>query len=37
MSKRFYEWSKTFDLNKEETALIIVDMQKGFVDEGAPL
>lgn len=37
MSKLFYEWSKTFDLNKEETALIIVDMQKGFVDEGAPL
>ena len=37
MSKRFWEWSKTFDLKKEDTALIIVDMQKGFVDEGAAL
>ena len=37
MSKRFWEWSKPFDLRKEDTALIIVDMQKGFVDEGAAL
>lgn len=37
MSKKFWEWTKPFDLKKEETALIIVDMQKGFVDEGAAL
>lgn len=37
MSKKYWEWKKPFDLKKEETALIIVDMQKGFVDEGAAL
>lgn len=34
MSKRYYEWDKVFDLNKKECAFLIIDMQKGFVDEG---
>ncbi len=32
--KRYWEWSAPFKILPEETALIIVDMQKGFVDEG---
>ena len=31
---RYWEWSAPFKIIPEETALIIVDMQKGFVDEG---
>lgn len=34
MSKRYYEWNKVFKLNKSECAFLIIDMQKGFVDEG---
>ncbi len=30
----YWEWDSPFDIKAEETALIIVDMQKGFVDEG---
>ena len=31
---RYWEWSNPFKIDPKETALIIVDMQKGFVDEG---
>jgi len=31
---RYWEWSSPFDIDPKETALIIVDMQKGFVDDG---
>ena len=31
---RYWEWSNPFEIDPKETALIIVDMQKGFVDEG---
>lgn len=31
---RYWEWSDPFKVNPKETALIIVDMQRGFVDEG---
>lgn len=34
---RYWEWSDAFEIIPEETALIIVDMQKGFVDEGYSL
>lgn len=34
MGKRYWEWESPFNIVPEETALIIVDMQKGFVDEG---
>lgn len=37
MSKRYWEWESPFDLNREDCALLIVDMQKGFVDQGACL
>ena len=31
---RYWEWSNPFKIDPKETALSIVDMQKGFVDEG---
>ena len=31
---RYWEWSNPFKIDPKETAQIIVDMQKGFVDEG---
>ena len=31
---RYWEWSSPFPIVPEETALIIVDMQKAFADEG---
>ena len=31
---RYWEWSDPSQIVPEETALIIIDMQKGFVDEG---
>ena len=31
MSRRYWEWSAPFQIIPEETALLIVDMQKGFV------
>lgn len=37
MSKRYWEWSAPFKIDPKETALIIVDMQKGFVEKGFPL
>lgn len=31
---RYWEWSAPFKIDPKDTALIIVDMQRGFVDEG---
>ncbi|MGN0436370.1 MAG: cysteine hydrolase family protein [Wujia sp.] len=36
MSKKFWEWEPVFDLKPEESALLIIDMQEGFVN-GGPL
>lgn len=37
VSKNYWEWDPVFDLVPEETALLVVDMQNGFLEEGAPL
>lgn len=37
MGKNYWEWQPVFKLMPKETALLVVDMQKGFLDEGAPL
>jgi len=37
MIKNYWEWESVFPIDPQETALLVVDMQKGFVDEGAPL
>ena len=34
---RYWEWEDPFKINPEETALLIVDMQKGFTQESGPL
>lgn len=34
---KYWEWKKPFNIKADKTALIIVDMQKGFVDEGGAL
>ncbi|MEH7236407.1 cysteine hydrolase family protein [Bacillus sp. JJ1562] len=37
MEKNFWEWSPTFKLNPGKSALIVIDMQNGFIEEGSPL
>jgi nicotinamidase-related amidase len=37
MSRRYWEWERPFSWNPESTALLIIDMQRGFVTEGSPL
>jgi ureidoacrylate peracid hydrolase len=37
MSKRYWEWPPVFKIKPEKTALLIIDMQKGQVEKGAPL
>ena len=37
MSRRWWEWPRAFDWEPERTALVVVDMQRGFVDPGAVL
>lgn len=37
MTKRYWEWPRPFAWEPEHTALLIVDMQRGFVEEGALL
>lgn len=37
MSKRYWEWEPVFRLDPRRSALLIIDMQNGFVEEGAPL
>lgn len=35
--KRYWEWGEAFDWTPRQTALLVVDMQRGFTDAGAPL
>lgn len=37
MSRRWWEWEPVFRLDARRTALLVVDMQNGFVQPGAPL
>ncbi len=37
MGKKYWEWEPVFQLKPQETALLVIDMQNGFLDEGAPL
>jgi len=37
MPKRYWEWDPVFQLEARRSALLIVDMQNGFVEKGAPL
>ncbi len=37
MSKRWWEWDPVFRIDPERTALVIIDMQNGFVEPGAVL
>lgn len=37
MGKNYWEWKPVFQIKPLETALLVIDMQKGFLDEGAPL
>ncbi|MGQ9675089.1 MAG: cysteine hydrolase family protein [Chloroflexota bacterium] len=37
MSRRYWEWEPVFKMSPSETALLIVDMQNGFVEPGAPV
>lgn len=35
--KKYSEWQPAFRLQRAETALLIIDMQNGFVEKGAPI
>lgn len=37
MTKRWWEWEPVFELAPDRAALVVVDMQNGFVNEGSPL
>lgn len=37
MSKKYWEWEPTFDIDPNVSALLIIDMQQGFLEEGSPL
>ncbi|MCR6545128.1 cysteine hydrolase family protein [Dehalobacterium formicoaceticum] len=37
MGKNYWEWEPTFQIIPQETALLVIDMQKGFVDAGSLL
>lgn len=37
MSKKYWEWNSPFEILANETAFLIIDMQKGFVDKGGCL
>lgn len=37
MGKRFWEWDPAFELDPARAALLVIDMQNGFVEPGAPL
>lgn len=34
---KYWEWEPAFELDPKQTALLIIDMQNGFVEQGAPL
>ncbi len=37
MSKRYWEWDPVFHLQRSRVGLLVIDMQNGFVEKGAPL
>jgi ureidoacrylate peracid hydrolase len=37
MGRRYWEWEPAFRLDARRAALLVVDMQNGFVEPGAPL
>lgn len=37
MHRRYWEWEPVFQIDPARTALLIIDMQNGFLDDGAPL
>lgn len=37
MSRRYWEWPQPFDWEPERTGLLVIDMQQGFIQHGAPL
>lgn len=37
MSKRYWEWAPAFHMEPDKSALLVIDMQNGFVEEGASL
>jgi nicotinamidase-related amidase len=37
VSKSYWEWRPVFRLDRRRVGLLIIDMQNGFVEEGAPL
>ncbi len=37
MGKRWWEWETVFELEVGRCALLVVDMQRGFLEPGAPL
>jgi ureidoacrylate peracid hydrolase len=37
MGKRFWEWEPVFEIKPQETALLVIDMQDGFINPGAAL
>lgn len=37
MHRRYWEWQPVFRLEPRKSALLIIDMQNGFVEKGAPL
>jgi nicotinamidase-related amidase len=37
MGKRYWEWKPVFRLHRDQVGLLIIDMQNGFLEEGALL
>jgi len=37
MGKRWWEWSPIFRLEPKKTALLVIDMQRGFLEPSSPL
>lgn len=37
MGKSYWEWNTVFNLEPTKSALLVIDMQNGFVEEGSPL
>lgn len=35
--KKYSDWRPTFKINPDKTALLVIDMQNGFIEEGGPL
>jgi len=37
MAKRYWDWDPVFRLDPQKSALLVIDMQNGFIEEGAVL